>query len=336
MQNSSYVHTVETTGENIDTPAYRNTLLKHCRVEWLATRQLYQHFDKAECRERVFQLEGCRTRAWFVRNRLDGSVRVASNSCRLRWCPLCSRARTNYIRHEVQAWFQTANYPKFLTVTVKHTQQSLTDQINHIYESFQKMRKDKYLKRHCSGGLWFFQLCWNSQRREWHPHIHAIITGDYMPYKKLRSLWLKYTGDSEILDIRPVKDPKIVGQYVARYAARPCQLSELPHKQAVEAMMSLYGRRMAGSWGSARSISFRPRKIPDPENWEYLGGWSIVNALASTDERAKAILRAYHCDIELGPGNSCYDVEAWMNGAPIMDPSKAEIDPKPPPWLFDS
>lgn len=336
MQNNSLVHSLETSGETDLMPAYRQTQLKHCRIEFLATRQLYRHFDEVEGRERAYDLEQCRTRAWFVRNRTDGTVRVAANSCRLRWCPLCSRARTNYIRHEVDEWFQTANYPKFFTVTVKHSQLDLTSQINHIYESFQKLRKDKYLRDHCTGGIWFFQICWNGQRGEWHPHIHAIITGDYMPYKKLRSLWLHYTGDSEVLDIRPVRDPKVVGQYVARYAARPCQLSELPRKRAIEAIMALWGRRMAGSWGSAKSISFRPRKIPDPANWEYLGGWSVVNALASSDERAKAIVKAYHCNLELGPGNSCYDIEAFMDDVVFMDPNEAEIDPKPPPTLFDS
>lgn len=334
MQIPSSLDTVETTGDDTAMPAYRQTQLKHCRVEWLATLQLYKHFDEIENRERVFTLEGCRTKAWFVRNRIDGSVRVAANSCRLRWCPLCSRARTNYIRYEVQEWFQTADYPKFLTVTVKHTQQSLTDQINHVYESFKKLRKDKYLKEHCTGGLWFFQICRNAQRGEWHPHIHAIITGDYMPYKKLRSLWHHYTGDSEVLDIRPVRNPEIVGQYVARYAARPCQLSSLPFNEGIEAMTALHGRRMAGSWGSAKGISFRPRRIPDPENWEYLGGWAVVNALASSDERAKAIVKAYHCNLELGPGHSCYDVEAFVDGFDDSEESELDVDPHPPPTLF--
>lgn len=335
MQNPSYVLNVETTGETDPIPAYRTELLKHCRVEWLATRQLYESLDEIEHKDKVFQLEACRTRAWFVRNRTDGSVRVAANSCRLRWCPLCSRARTNYIRHEVQEWFQTANYPKFLTVTVKHTQQSLTDQINHIYGSFQKFRKDKYVKKHCTGGIWFFQLCYNSERGEWHPHIHSIVTGDYMPYKKLRSLWKHYTKDSEILDIRPVRDPKVVGSYVARYAARPCQLSSLPRNEAIEAMTAMHGRRMAGSWGSARCISFRPRRIPDPENWEYLGSWGVVNGLGSSDERAKAILKAYYCNLELGEGNSCYEFDAILDDIDWTDPNEVEIDPKPPPTLFE-
>lgn len=334
MQNSSYVHIVETTGENIDPCLYRDVIRKHCRLEYVATEQLYQALDNIECSDRVFQLKNCRTRAWFVRNRLDGTIRVASNSCRLRWCPLCAKSRANYIRHEVTAWFQTADHPKFLTVTIQHSKKPLADQINHIYDAFRKFRKDKFFKRYCNGGLWFFQICWNPDRREWHPHIHAIITGQYMDYRELRRIWERCTGDSKILDIRPVTDPKKVGDYVARYAARPCKLSSLPSRQGQEAITALYGRRMAGSWGSARCVSFRPRKIPDPENWEYMGGWSIVHHLASYDERAKAIIKAYYCNDTLPDGYSCYEFEAFIDDIGTMEADKLEIDPKPPPQLF--
>lgn len=335
MQNPSLVHTIETTGTDTPAPLYQSVISKHCRLEWTASQELYRHFDEIEGRERVFDLLGCRTRAWFVRNRTDGSVRVAANSCRLRWCPLCARARANYIRHQVAEWFETADHPKFLTVTIKHSNEDLTTQINRIYDAFRKLRKTKFFRDACTGGIWFFQICWNSQRGEWHPHIHAIVTGSYMPYRKLRSLWYYATGDSEVLDIRVVRDPKKVGDYVARYAARPCQLADIPFKQGVELMTSLYGRRLAGSWGTAKGISFRPKRVPDPENWEYLGAWSIVNELSKSDDDAKAILKAYYCNQSLGEGFSCYKYEAFIDGIGDTDKSKVYIDPKPPPTLFD-
>lgn len=334
MQNPSDVLNLETTDSSFTSPLYRDVARKHCRLEWVATRILYRHFDTTEARNHEEALLACRTRAWFVRNRLDGSVRVAANSCRLRWCPICSRARSNYIRHQVAEWFDTADYPKFLTVTIKHSQNSLTDQINKIYDAFRKLRKDPFVKKYCTGGVWFFQICWNPKRHEWHPHIHAIITGQYMDYRTLRGIWLKLTGNSDILDIKVVKDPKTVGSYVARYAARPCQLSNLPTRQGIEAMISMWGRRLAGSWGTGRGITFRPRKIPDPENWEYLGSWTIIHELSKYDERAQAIMKAYYCDLELPAGNSCYEFEAFIDGAGVISHTELEIDPKPPPTLF--
>ncbi len=156
-----------------------------------------------------------------------------------------------------------------------------------------------------------------------------------MDYKKLRVLWKQCTGDSEVLDIRVVSDPEKAAEYVARYAARPCSLSEIPFNQGVEAMKSLYGRRMAGSWGLARVVSFRPKKIPDPENWERMGNWSTVHRLARTDERAKEILKSYHSNLPLGEGFSCTEVDAFIDDKGLIDFAFVEIDPKPPPTLFD-
>lgn len=335
MRSPSLVHSLETTGTDLKAPLYRDCIRKHCRLEWTATQTLYRHFDQTEGRNREETLLMCRTRAWFVRNRETGNLRVASNSCRLRWCPLCARARQGYIWHQVSEWFETADHPKFLTVTIKHSQESLTNQINKIYQAFRQMRKDKFFKMYCTGGIWFFQICWNPKRHEWHPHIHAIVTGQYMDYKELRRIWLRLTGDSQVLDIRVVRDPKVVGDDVARYAARPVQLSNLPTKQGIEAMMSLYGRRMAGSWGTGRAISFRPKKIPDPENWEYMGNWSTIHELAAYDDRAKAILKAYYSDVPLGKGFSCYEFESFIDGEGSLPFQKVEVDPRPPPTLFN-
>lgn len=334
MQNPFSVHALETSDSTHVTPLYRDALRKHCRIEWTATLELYRHFDNLEGKNREESFLNCRSKAWFVRNRETGDVRVAANSCRLRWCPLCSRTRKNYIRHQVQEWFQKADNPKFLTLTVKHTQEALNLQIDRIYQAFRSLRRTAFFKSKCSGGLWFFQICWNPKRHEWHPHLHCICTGKYMDYKRLRQIWLFYTQDSQVLDIRPIRDVKKVGDYVARYAARPSELAHLPNNQAYDLVSALYGRRIAGSWGDGRVISFRPKKIPDPENWEYLGDWRVVHQLAGLDERAKSILDAYYNHNGLGSGNSVYDVEVFIDTGGKVSQSDLEIDPKPPPLLF--
>lgn len=334
MQNDCSVHTVETPDITHAVTSYRNTQKKHCRIELTAVEELYTHFDNLEGTQRQKALLECRTRAWFVRSREDGFVKVASNACRLRWCPLCSKARQNYIRHQVSDWFTEAYYPKFLTLTVLHTQQDLATQIDRIYHAFRELRRAKFFRDHCTGGIWFFQLCWNPKRQEWHPHLHTILSGQYMDYKRLKQLWYYYTQDSDILDIRPVKDPKKVADYVARYAARPLELSSLPNKQAIEAMSSLFGRRLAGCFGSAKSISLRPKKIPDPENWEYLGSWRIIHELSRYDDDAKQILNAYYNHLSIDEGLSCYEYEVFIDSEGTISNNDLHVDPPPQPLLF--
>jgi len=67
-----------------------------------------------------------------------------------------------------------------------------------------------------------------------------------------------------------------------------------------------------------------------------MGGWSTIHELASYDDRAKAILKAYYCNLELGDGFSCYEFEAFLDGFGEVSPGDLEIDPKPPPTLFNS
>ena len=334
MHESSLVHTVETSVQSPERPLYRNVVRRHCRVEWTATEALYRHFDIEEGKDRLSAFYECRTRAWFMRNREDGTLRVAANSCRLRWCPLCSRARTNFIRFQVAEWFQTAIFPKFLTLTVKHTQKPLSEQITGLYSAFRKLRNSRLFREKCTGGIWFFQMCFNPKRHEWHPHLHCILTGKLIPRLKISKLWLQITGDSEVIDIRGVKDPRKVGDYVARYAARPCELSNLPNRQAIEAVTCLHGRRIAGSWGTGGCISFRPKKTPDAEAWEYMGSWTTIHAMAESDERAKAILEAYHRGTTLEEGYSCYDAEQFIDGMQGRTEESIDIDPNPPPLLW--
>ncbi|GAF92873.1 unnamed protein product, partial [marine sediment metagenome] len=81
-------------------------------------------------------------------------------------------------------------------------------------------------------------------------------------------------------------------------------------------------------------ISFRPKKIPDPDNWEYLGGWRVVHQLAGLDDRAKAVLDAYYNHNGLGSGNSVYDVEVFIDSGGKCSLNNLEVDPPPQLLLF--
>ena len=48
-------------------------------------------------------------------------------------------------------------------------------------------------------------------------HLHAIVYGPYVPIRLLREMWLRLTGDSFVVDIRPVRQPEIAADYVLKY-----------------------------------------------------------------------------------------------------------------------
>lgn len=55
-------------------------------------------------------------------------------------------------------------------------------------------------------------------------HIHALVYGPYIPKTKLVETWKKMTGDSYIVDIRPVRELKGAAWYVLKYIVKPPQV----------------------------------------------------------------------------------------------------------------
>ena len=311
---STSVHTVETTGKQQFPASYNAFLRVHCESEFNATLELYRRLDSTAGYHYTDRLFECRSRAWFARHEETGEVRVSSNQCRLRWCPLCARAKTNYLMTTVGSWLKFCDHPKFLTLTLKHSDAPLASHVNHLYQAFRQLRKAKLFKEFCTGGIWFFQIKKTKATNEWHPHLHCIITGKYIPQHKLSKLWLKVSHTSHIVDIRSVRDPKKVGDYVARYSARPCNLSDLSVGERMEVFFAMHGRRLVGTWGTARKLSLKPEPCPDAEKWENIGSWSVVTQQCYYSQAAKEIMKAWLTNNPLPPNVSCLNIDAFLDG----------------------
>ena len=65
-----------------------------------------------------------------------------------------------------------------------------------------------------------------------------------------------------------------------------------------------------------------------------MGNWRIIHHLAGYDDKARAILYAYHNKEKLGDGFSCYDYEVFLDGKGSIEKEALDIDPEPPPQLF--
>ena len=318
----SQLDSLETSGVSRPPESYRKICKSTCPDELTATRSLYEIFDVSKSSARLENFDNCRTGAYFVRNVLTGKVRVRSSSCKLRWCPMCSATRRWFLTQQVSSWLKTAKKPKFLTLTLAHSTDSLDTQLVRLYGSFRKYRKLNIMKRNVSGGVWFFQIHKAKADNLWHPHLHCVIDSEWIDKYELSTAWKAVTGDSEIICIKEVKDSEAMAQYVARYAARPSLLTSLDTSDRLELAESLHGRRLVGTWGNARSISLRPGKPPDADNWESVGSYSTVHGLYSTDARAKAIWDAYRTDGVIPSDCTLIEFER-------------EIRDEPPPYHYE-
>lgn len=298
----SLLDTEETTGSSTSIPTYGERLRQSCTNQYNAASQIYSYLDELNGSSKHFTLENCRSSSWFVRNIVSGEVRVASNSCHLRWCPVCSDSRRSYISHSVAGWVEHQSFPKFLTLTIMHSNAPLSHQIDHLYKYFRLLRKRKEFKDSVPGGFWFFQIKKSKSSGQWHPHLHCLISGKYIPQKRLVHIWKEITGTSTIVDIRPIRDPAKACNDAARYAACPGSLAGLSFEDALELVECMHGRRICGTWGTALKVSLRPPTSVDQAEWESVGEWFSVMREKDQNESARAILDAWQFNHPLEAG----------------------------------
>lgn len=313
-ETSALVQPKETNRSWATPNTYQELLKREHAAGFLAAELLYGTIDEQDNSNKLSLLSSCRTDAWFIRHNLTGEVRIASNSCKLRWCPLCQAARQNYIAQQVAAWFCKVDYPKLLTVTLRHTSSPLKNQVDFLYKCFQNFRKRKFVAKRLRGGVWFFQVKKSKDGNTWHPHIHCLVDSDYMDRKKLSSLWAEITGGSTVIDIRAVFDSEKAVKHNARYCASPADLVDLLPWERYELHDCFNKRRLVGCFGTARHISLRPKKPPDSDSWISVGSWSLVVGLAGEDSRADEILLAWRSQKPLSAESTLLPVENDIEG----------------------
>ena len=316
---SSELDSIETSIHQSLPRTYQDWRLTGWEAEWSAAIDLYARTDLHADTARAKQLIQCRTLAYFYWNRESAKVRVISNACRLRWCPMCSQARYNTIRHAVSNWLKGIRSPKFFTVTMRNCNTPLHEQIDRLYKAFKDLRRHKGLKSRIRGGVWFFQVKRGKNSGQWHPHLHILLDSDYIPKRELSLEWFMATGNSFIIDIRKVEDPEKVSDYVSRYCARPARLSDFSQPDQEALYETLHGKRLCGTFGTGHDCKMRPERTNDADKWIKIGSWrDIISNVIINPARAK-VAKAFFTDKTI--------TQEIIDACQIKDPSSGL-----PPW----
>jgi len=205
-----------------------------------------------------------------------------------------------------------------LTFTLKHSDDPLNIQIDRLYDCFRKIRRRAFLSRRITGGVWFFQLKYNQTEQQWHPHIHCLVAGDFIPHTTLKSLWHKITGDSYVVDVRPVRDLENASTEVARYATSPADLTAVDLELALEVHYSTKNRRICGSWGTARQITLKPAKQEDQDEWFKVADFYFVNVQKNHSLSASEFWKCYRLDLPYTGPRLQADTEVYAEELDIL------------------
>ncbi len=204
---------------------------------------------------RTERFRSCGTNAWVIRSEdAPDSFAVASDHCHDRFCRPCSAFRGRVIANKISAYLENRQY-RFLTLTIKTTGLDLVEGVKKLSRCFGALRRSKLWQSKVVGGCSVIEVKPKDNGPGWHPHIHAIIEGRYLPLKPIRKLWMNITGDSFIVDISIGRDPVKAGRYVSKYVTKPFDdgTTRTPTRLR-EAIRALHGRRLVATFGAWRGL----------------------------------------------------------------------------------
>ena len=209
-----------------------------------------------------------------------GKVRLHSASfCRQHLvCPLCAirrgaKALGAYLtRWQVLQQDRPDLRPYLLTLTVKNGD-DLEERQAHLSKSLRKLLTHR---RHFNGGIprapWtelckaegaVYTLELTNKGKGWHPHCHMIVLATSQPSQTdLSAEWHKITGDSMVVDCRPILGDPVEGfMEVFKYAVK---FSDLTLADNWHAAQILKGKRLLNSLGLFTAVDIPESMLDEP------------------------------------------------------------------------
>jgi hypothetical protein len=219
---------------------------------------------------RIDRFNACGGRCHLQRTAEGDDIRVVAHYCHDRWCVPCQRLRALTIQQHL-ADLCKKTLPRFLTLTLRHSNTPLRDQLDRLYRSFEALRRRIAWGTHVRAGVAFTEIKISERDGLWHPHLHVLIVGSWWDVRTISKEWHAVTGDSSIVDLRAAKNIDHLCGYVTKYVTKTADSSVFrdPIKLA-EAVTALHGRRMCipfGAWLHAH-LTDAP---PSDRKWVTIG-----------------------------------------------------------------
>lgn len=268
------------------------TILRH--HHWQERRfQVWQAMNRLGMNSRKLeQFAHCGAAMWLEFSAAGDDLRLRCNCCKNRWCEPCMEKRSFILRDNIKKLVQGKTV-RFITLTLRHSQTPLKDQIDRLFRSFAELRRRKEWLAHVTGGAAFLECKISSKDGLWHPHLHIIGDGCWWDQRELSKEWHAVTGDSTITDIRQVTDVEVVGSYVTKYVTKPAHSSVFAQDKHLDEMMhTLQGRRLCTTFGSWRGKKLEAVTKSDAV-WKPVGSvHNLLRAAAAGDATARAHIQA--------------------------------------------
>lgn len=195
-------------------------------------------------------------------------------------CPLCAiRRGSKALAAYLQRWecikAEKPNLRPFLvTLTVKDGP-DLAERFKHLHKGQRELWMQKHRGRGSpldgvEGAVWSYEVKRGKNSGAWHPHLHMVALAETMPDQaELSEAWKCITGDSFIVDVRPIDQEDPVSGFIEvfKYAVK---FSDQPPADTLHAWVTLASKRLLASSGCFRGVEVPESLLDDPGAFDGL------------------------------------------------------------------
>ena len=218
--------------------------------------------------------------------------RVKANYCGDRFCVPCCRARAIKFQAKLGQLIGDET-PLFITLTLRNSREPLAKLITHLLESFRRLRQTRLWRKLVRAGVGVIEIKKGSGGFGWHPHLHVIALGSYVPQAELSDAWKRSTGGSFIVDVQRAKRTKDAAHYATKYVSKGWTAEVArDHDALCECIVAMRGRRLLVSFGEWYGLDIDAEE-DGPDDWGRIGTLDFIfNRFRAGEQWAVGVLRS--------------------------------------------
>ena len=244
------------------------------------------------------RFQNCCQRSFVLQNSATGDLKLALETCGSRHCPRCGTVYRRAIAQRVadSIGIVKPRVWRFITLTLGHSTKPLSVQLDHLLASFRRLRQSTLWLSTQLKGYGIIEVTWSASTASWHPHLHILTRGQYLPQRHLSKQWVIASHGSKIVDIRTISSSANAISYVTKYLGKTPNFLDTPKPGStmLEYLAALRNRKMLINWGTHVVEEYEPPGdviAPVSEPWVILGSLqTICESAARGDIKAKLIL----------------------------------------------
>ena len=186
-------------------------------------------------------------------------ARIIPNfTCEFRLCPDCGRRRSRKLQKKylpmMRAFLRNHHVkPVHLVLTQTHRAETRKQSAKRINDAFKKLQRRSFWKEFFKGGTWSLEFTKDKNGLH-HTHLHIVgFRRKFFDIELLRSEWLAVTGDSHVLNLKPISDIAAGLREVVKYVSKPLDIRRFGAEDLRE-FLKLKNMRMFGTFGEFRDF----------------------------------------------------------------------------------